>query len=689
MRIKLVYKFIFAMIFISVVPLTIVGLRTVKINEDTIEESTLHNHITTAGFLAKGIDDFMVSLKEKLLFLISSQSIESLDFTGKQVLIQSLVSSTEYFVSVSMVNKKGEEFVKTYNPDYAEEAAIKNLADETIFKNAVSDPVIGDIYMKDAEPRLDIIYPVRDEYIFITVTLKRLWEQIKSADIGYNAAAFLVDDSKKVLAHRLSEFEGKVFEIPPVNAVITRAGIGSMEYEYEGLKMVGAYAPVESMGWGVVTQQPHDFAFASAIKMRKNAYKWIIIAIILALFVSHLLARGLSRPILSLSSGARAVASGNFDHSVNVKTGDELQDLVSTFNDMVRSLKKYKDIQVDKIMAERTKTESVIFSIEDGIVLTDFDGKVMLVNDRAIELMELDGDPAEGVEVLNYLKNERMKEAFADDKEAVVDLSSEDRRKIIRIICDEVVTKNGKKLGKVRIIRDITLEKEIEEIKERFLHSITHDLKNPLSAIAGVAELLKRNWKGEMTELEDRYFSVMKSESERLMGMINDILDLARIEAGMMELNVEEFDISEMARDICDTFSAHAENSGLKLVPDVTANGVVVNADPKLIKRVLVNLLGNALKYTPSGGKVTISTGEEADKVRVSVTDTGKGIPEEWHEKIFDRFQRIKNQIKGGAGIGLNVSREIVEVHGGRIWIESEIEKGSSFIFELPKNAII
>jgi len=684
LKIKLLYKFILIMVLLSVVPLSFVGFKMIGINREALTESIRHNHVTTARFLAKGIDDFIISLREKLLFLITSQSVRNLDYKGKQALVQSFLSSTDYFISVAMVNSEGDEFIKTYHPDYADEAVIVNISEKELFRKAGRQPAVSEVYMVNGEPRMDVIYPLDREYISITLTLKKLWKEMENTDIGKESLAFLVDSQGKVLFHPDSDMIGALYEIPPVEAVLTRASLGSMEYKVEDIPMVGAYCPVESMGWGIVTQQPYEYAYASVIRMKKNAYLWILIAAVAAVLIAYSTAKNLSKPILKLINGAKTVAAGDFTKEVDVRTHDELNMLSETFNKMVKSLKKYNDMQIDKIAAERTKTKAIIFSIDDGIILTDYQGKLLLVNKRAMELLDMEKNPEEGEDIFNYLKNTELKKVFEEGGVADVELSSGENRRVIKAITDEVETASGKKLGKMKVIRDITLEKEIEEMKERFLHSVTHDLKNPLSAIMGMSDLLKMMRGENLSADEEKYFQVLKAEADRLMGMINDILNLAKIESGKMELDKNEFSLSKMLEETKETFFAQASNEGIELAAESAGGDVKVTADAKLIKRVIINLLGNALKYTPRGGTVTLKAEESENFIKISVVDTGEGMPPEMCEKIFDRFQQIKGQSKGGTGIGLNVSKEIVEAHGGKIWAESEPGKGSKFIFTLP-----
>ncbi|MFC2048901.1 ATP-binding protein [Elusimicrobiota bacterium] len=686
MKIKFFYKFIIVMVLISVVPLTIVGLRMVKINMISQADSTRHNHASTAGFLAGSIDDFVRSLREKLLFLIKSQSVRTLSFTAKQTLIQSLLSSTEHFITVSMVNKTGEEFVKTYHPDYASEAEILNIYDRALFKKALKGPAISDVYQKKNEPRMDIIYPVGVDYIFITLTLKKLWNNIRGADIGKMGQVFLVDSEGKILAHPDSALEGKKIDIPTVRAVLSRASIGSMEFDIDGKKMVGSYAPVENMGWGIITQQPYEYAYESAIRGRKAAYQWIFIVIIVSVVVSYFFAKGLTNPIFTLIKGAGRVANGNFKEGVTIRTNDELQMLAKTFNEMVASLKKYSEIQVDKLLAEQTKTQAILFSIEDGIVLTDFEGRILLVNQRAKELLEFDFDPAEGDKIFQYISDrDDVKKIFETLKNYELDLSDDENRKIIQSVADEVKTSSGKIIGNMRIIRDITLERELEEIKEKFMHSITHDLKNPLAAIIGMSDLLRTLRGKQIEDSEKKYFDILKSEAERLLGMINDILHLAKLQSGTLKLNKRDFNLTGLLIIIKDTFSAQAEQVDVEIECPDADEVYTVSADENLVRRVIINLLGNSMKYTPRGGKIQLLAEKKDRSILVSVKDNGEGMPTDMCEKIFDRFQQIKGQSRGGTGIGLNVSKEIVEAHGGKIWAESSPGQGSVFTFTLPE----
>ncbi len=679
---KLLYKFILVITAVSVLPLAFLGVRMIEANRSALEENIQNTHIITAANLADRIDSFMESLTEKLLFLINSQSVEYLDYRGKQALVQSFLSSSKHFVAVSLVNRYGDEFIKTYHPDYSSEAVIENISETEVFRQAADGPAVGSVYRSEGEPRMDIVSPIGHEYIMIRVTLARIWEELLNIDIGRDAFAFLVDSSGRVLAHPDPSVEDSGLEIPPVEAVLARAGTGVMEFGDPERKTVSAYAPVASMGWGVVTSQPHRLAYSSVYRMRENAYRLIFSVFLVAVILSVLLARGLSRPVLSIIKGAEAVSSGDFSQEVRVKSRDELRDLAGTFNEMVRSLKRYDEMQIEKIISERAKTKAIVFSIDDGILLTDHEGRLMLINSRARELLDIREELPEGVFINDFIESQELKRVFNGFMDSEVSLSSGSTRKVLKVNSEDIKISSGKKLGRMRVIRDITLEKEIEEMKERFIQSVTHDLKNPLSAVKGISSVLEEMRGGNISEQEKKYFRVLQSETSRLMGMIDDILTLAKIESGNMKLENKKFDLRELLSEMREIFSVMAASEGIKIKLD-PGGPVKVKADRELIRRVLVNLIGNALRHTPENGRITLFTRPAGDRVETGVSDTGEGIPREMIERIFERFQRVEYSGKG-SGIGLHVSKEIIEAHGGDIWAESEPGRGAEFIFSLP-----
>jgi len=234
--------------------------------------------------------------------------------------------------------------------------------------------------------------------------------------------------------------------------------------------------------------------------------------------------------------------------------------------------------------------------------------------------------------------------------------------------------------------------KELDQMKDDFVSSVSHELRSPLTSIKGYVDFILRGKAGPLNNKLIEYLTIVKNNTSRLGMFINDILDLAKIEAKRFELGKEALELPSLIEEMVTFFRPQAEESKIQLEAVVPTNLSLVSADPDKIRQVFTNLLSNAFKFTPEGGKVIIEAKNSGwgDFVEIAVKDTGVGIAQEDLQKIFDKFQQIKpsggkvKKVKG-TGLGLAIVKGIVEAHGGRIWVESELDKGSNFIFTLPK----
>jgi len=701
-KIRLFHKFIFIMVVLAVIPLSIVGLRMININRVALQDSILELHTHLAQSLAEKIDDYIDNLRGKLSFIITSQKIGEMSWSEKRVVLKSLLETSEDFVTISIVDNKGEEIIKVYNPKFEMKPRLLNLRQDKLFLKALAgSPDISSIYYVEDDPRLNIAYPmVGEQVIYIVVTLKELWYKIYNTMIGRTGFAFLVNKEGKIIAHPQKE-KAKNFEdatrLAIVQEVLSGKTLGSKEFTDErGVEMVGAYAPVKRLGWGMIVQQAKDDAYISAIKMKQNAILWIIVSIFGAALVGLLTARGLSRPILNLIVGAEKVAEGDFTHKVVVKTHDELLTLADTFNFMTQKLKEYSDLQIDRIITEKTKTEAVIYSIADGIVMTDFSGRIMLMNRQAREMLQVSGEEVLDKNLMDYIGDQRIAQSLREiieEKEKTVvkeiDLSQGPYKKFVKTGTNIVKTEKGKNLGVVTVLHDITLEKEIEKMKDDFVHSITHDLRSPMTSIRGFVEVLLDGSAGEINEEQKDFLKIIDVSSQKLLGMINNILDVAKLETGKMKLNLTDFDSKEIVERVVKIMEPQAVKSGVKLSTQGFEAVPKIKADSDLMERVIMNLVSNAIKFTPSEGRVDIIGQDLSDRIQITVADTGWGIPPDYLEKVFDKFQQVGiGSIERGSGLGLTIAKYGVETHLGKIWVESEVGKGSRFSFWLPKNLV-
>lgn len=702
LKLKLFPKFVLLLSLLAVVPAAIVGLRTININRVGMQSAILELHTNLATSLAENIQNYLQNIDNEIQFVLKTISGQ-MGWTDRQSVVQTLLDTNENFVAVSIVNKSGNELLKAYNPDLEPDPKLVSRKDDATFNAFWANPAassISPVYFLRNNPRIDIVYPLgKDHCLFAVVSLQTIWNKLDQARIASTGYAFLVNKQGEIIAHpdmKLAEAKTSALSLAIVAEAVKAVSIGSKEYRHPltGKDIVGAYAPVKSLGWAAVIQQDKDEAYISVYKMRNQAALLIFIALLAAMGFAVFTAKGLIRPIITLTEAAKGIAKKDFSVRVDVRTHDELQQLGETFNEMTSELQRYDQMQVDKLVAEKTKTEAVIFSIADGIIMTDLEGKIQLANTRALDILDIPKDGWHEKPLWDFVKHPVLQTSFESliknprqkaSKE--IDMSVGDLMMYYKLSAEDVITPEKKeKIGVVSVLRNITLEKELEKMKEDFLHSITHDLRNPMTSIRGFLKFLIDGVAGPVNEQQKKMLDTMDRASTRLLTLINDILDNAKFEAGKMNLNLGDVDFKHIAQRTMDLAEGQALKKSIRLIVDVPEDAPRIKGDPELLERVFINLVGNSLKFTPENGSITIKVESSGDDMKCSVIDTGEGIPAEYVGKIFDKFQQVAGQRKGGTGLGLTICKHIVEAHIGRIWAESKIGEGSKFIFTIPKN---
>lgn len=702
LRLSLFTKFIIAMVSLAAIPVIITGWQLIEINRKGLESTILELHTHLAESLSEKINTYLERLENQMQFVIRSIT----EAKGQsQSILQALLDSDQDFVSISLVNRKGDEMFKVYNPDLLKDTTLLNLSDRSIFKQIWDTKnnktgIISGVYFEDRQPHIDALYKITQTHLmFATLSLSNLWKDIEKTRLGKSGYAFLVDSNGTLIAHpdisRILKKEN-VKASPIVEDALQAISVGASEYTLpNGNRIVGAYAPVPAMGWGVIIEQLKSEAFITERKSRIQASVVGLSVIVIAIVIAFFMARNLSRPIMHLINGAERVAAGDFTTQVDVHTRDELRDLSRTFNSMTRKLKEYADLQVDKIIAEKTKTEAIIFSIADGIIMTDHTGKIQLINNQALQIFDIPPDPEgfEGKKIYELVPKKpiikTLQEIIANptrDDIREIDLSIGETARFYKVNAGNVKALKGENLGIVTVVHDITLEKQIENLKEEFLHSITHDLRNPMTSIKGFLKFLLDGIAGEINEQQKKMLTTMDRASEKLLTLINDILDIAKLEAGKLDVALEQTNLREMGTHVIEAAQGISQRKQITFEFSFDESMNPINADKKLVERVITNLIGNAVKFTPDEGHIILEIKNEDNNIRVAVIDNGEGIPPDYIDKVFDKFKQVAGQRKGGTGLGLTICKYVVESHRGKIWVESKLGMGSKFIFTIPKN---
>lgn len=343
------------------------------------------------------------------------------------------------------------------------------------------------------------------------------------------------------------------------------------------------------------------------------------------------------------------------------------------------------------LAAEKSKMKVMVTGMTEGVAMFDEKGRLVILNNAAEEVLKCYQkneaiDPSlaffEGLKLIGPF--EEIKNTRQGIKEEDLYLN-EPYPRVIHAASTPMYDEKDKLLGIIIIFRDVTKEREIDQMKTDFISLVSHELRTPLTAMKGATDNLLDELGGELSAIQRECLSIIKRNIDRLARLISDLLDVSRIEAGKIQLNKQSVKIGMIIDDVFSLLKQPAKDKIITLVESYAADLPLVEADPDKITQVITNLVGNALKFTPSGGKITVGVALIQGYLRVNVIDTGLGIPHQDLEKIFDKFYQVAGeQQKKGTGLGLPICKGIVEKHGGKIWAESELEKGSKFSFTLP-----
>ncbi len=353
--------------------------------------------------------------------------------------------------------------------------------------------------------------------------------------------------------------------------------------------------------------------------------------------------------------------------------------------------KMYKDVDTLK-----RQTEAVVKSIAEGVVVVNKRGEVLLMNPSAEKLLGKSKQEVVGKPLVENTSDQVVvslsRETGTDDGRTMeIRGKDENIKKIIRSSGAVIQNEDGDTVGMVNILTDVTKQKELDEIKTKFISNVTHELRTPIVAMQKAMQLLQTQALGPLNEAQANFMGIISRNMGHLNRLVEDLLDIAKIDSGKMRVKMVPSKIDKVISDTCDSLDTWAKSKSLQIVQELDRTLPIFPFDPDKVVQVLNNLIGNAIKFTPSGGKITVKSEWDpgGKAVKVSVIDTGVGIAKENISKLFGRFEQFGDQ-QGitGTGLGLSICREIVDRHSGKIWVESELGKGAKFIFTLPSKQL-
>ena len=393
----------------------------------------------------------------------------------------------------------------------------------------------------------------------------------------------------------------------------------------------------------------------------------------------------------------KKISGKDYSQKIPLNMDKEFNKLGLAFNQMTKQLDIYKQMDIEKILNEKSKAEAIVESINDGIIVTDMNNNIILVNEAAEKIFNikeqdvLDRQFLEGINnpkifdsIQEVLKNKNLKSSL---KQIEISLASNNKKMYCKVYVSSI-SKNNENIGVITLLQDITKSKEIDKMKTEFIATVSHEFKTPLTSIGMSVDLLSADKDINSNPMHKDLIRIIKEEKERMVYLIKDLLDLSKIETGKGQIKLENCKLKSILEDSIEDLKNYCDEQEAEVTLENIDENLSVYADPSKISLVIKNLISNAVKYRKENvkPKILIDIIKKSNNVIVSVKDNGRGIPQDYLEKIFEKFIQVKVSNDGkieGTGLGLSICKGIIKAHNGEIWVESTVDKGSTFYFSL------
>lgn len=439
--------------------------------------------------------------------------------------------------------------------------------------------------------------------------------------------------------------------------------------------------------------------FKSKDMATENAKKSMYLVLGISLFaivggyaISRFFTNRFLQPITILTQTMKMIKAGELNKQANIETRDEIGELSTEFNNMTKRLQQYEQSTLGQLLIEKNKSLAIVKSISDPLIVLDTDYRIILVNNAFERIFNVTEDIFLNRHFLEGVRNGEVFDFISgafksgdETQQKIFFISRNSENYYFNVIVTTVKDSNANLSGMIVLFQNVTQLKEVEKIRTDFIATISHEFKTPLTSIIMGTDVLREEGMGQLNQDQKQFIQAIREDSERLSKLVNDLLELTRIESGKAIFKFEEYAIDGIIECAVKPFYQLAEQQEKNLYFSCDDDISHVVADFEKITWVLNNLISNALKYTEVGDEIVVNAEEKAGMVYITVKDSGRGIPEEFTDKIFDKFVQVKDGDfeARGTGLGLAVVKEIIEAHDGRIWCESELDVGSSFIFTL------
>lgn len=729
-------KILLLFIVLSIVPLFVINIYWLRSSQEQLKSSASDRQSLLLAAMAQRVNN---SLDAKINTVVSTSQdtdITNLKLEAAQLKLLQYANRNRDVTRISLVDNLGNEKIVIKNGLLLEEHG--NIGDSEAFEVVTfisNEPYISNVRNEDGLPIMTISVPLLglsqlgdqnltssealarrfgadiQGALVVDVTLDDMWESITTAQLGGEGYIYLIDKDGRLLAHPdevLLNAQPNVKEVAEVKSalsILNAFELKSISESYQptprvtnserNIQVMSSIFPISRTKWALIGQEPVSSVFSPINRISTIASFIFLVSIPIAVVLVLFATRTIITPIRQLTEGALRLSSGDFNSYFPVNGKDELAVLAQTFNKMGDSLRTVLGrlrMQNLNLVSEQTKLQAVLDTIADGVLVLDLHYNIVLSNKTMAGFVNV-ADPKNlvgkswlEVFVLYYEDEPFTSRLLSENLMYFHDVTMrlpEDRQKFIDITVLRVQNDpNG--ISYILTIQDITQRRELENMKLDFVSMAAHELRTPLTAINGYLNLLGA---GELTaEDHQQFVNLASSNASMLEGLINNMLSLSHIERGALHINRKKLDWSRIISREVDSlkFSASAKNIEIQLL--MPPEQLFIWGDEVALREVFANLINNAVHYSDEGQTVRIKIEKNSDKVTTTVSDDGIGIPEQSIEKLFTKYYRAKGGLttnSQGTGIGLFISKSIIDAHGGQIGVHSTFGQGSDFYFVL------